>query len=347
MAGFRKAKAEQAALKMGIFGPAGSGKTFTALLIAEGLAALDGRRVAYWDTEHGTDFYAKAVPNRRCHPEAFDFDATYHRSLTTGLGEVKALDPRTHGVVVIDSMTHLWEAAVAAYSGSRPGGKIPMQAWSGIKRPYKELMTWMINSPLHVIILGRQAYEWGQDDETGATVQAGVKFKAEGETGYEPHLLVRMEGVKPLRADGKTVQINAEAVPTMFVIKDRTGVLQGRVIELPNYKTVAAPIVGLLGGTQAQVQTEDAAAVIDAENLRKAEQEKAARSFELRKQFLARFDLVKGPAEADVIAKELTPELKQEMLPQHVADLRQRWKEVTGQVPPAARTGDGGEGRED
>ena len=43
MAGFRKAKAEQAALKLGIYGPPGSGKTFTALLLAEGLAAVTGR----------------------------------------------------------------------------------------------------------------------------------------------------------------------------------------------------------------------------------------------------------------------------------------------------------------
>ena len=46
MAGFRKAKAEQAALKMGIYGPPGSGKTFTSLLIAEGLAKLSGKGVA-------------------------------------------------------------------------------------------------------------------------------------------------------------------------------------------------------------------------------------------------------------------------------------------------------------
>jgi pantothenate kinase-related protein Tda10 len=64
MAGFQKAKAEQAALKIGIYGPPGSGKTFTSLLMAEGLAQATKRRVAYVDTEHGTDFYCKAVPMR-------------------------------------------------------------------------------------------------------------------------------------------------------------------------------------------------------------------------------------------------------------------------------------------
>ena len=43
MAGFRKAKAEQAALKIGFYGAQGSGKTFTALLIAEGLAQRKNR----------------------------------------------------------------------------------------------------------------------------------------------------------------------------------------------------------------------------------------------------------------------------------------------------------------
>ena len=45
MSGFAKAKAEQAALKIGIYGPPGSGKSFTSLLMAEGLAKASGKRV--------------------------------------------------------------------------------------------------------------------------------------------------------------------------------------------------------------------------------------------------------------------------------------------------------------
>jgi pantothenate kinase-related protein Tda10 len=71
MSGFRKAKAEQAALKIGIYGPPGSGKTFTSLLLAEGLARVSGKRIAYVDTEHGTDFYCQAVPARKLHPRVW------------------------------------------------------------------------------------------------------------------------------------------------------------------------------------------------------------------------------------------------------------------------------------
>lgn len=338
MAGFRKAKSEQAALKMGIFGPAGSGKTFTTLLLAEGLARVEGKRVGFIDTEHGTDFYAQHVPTRQFHPEAFDFDAIYTRSITEVVKECRAVNPLEHGVVVIDSMTHLWEAAVNSYTGPRSGGKIPFHAWGKIKEPYKRLMEWMINCPLHVIILGRQANEWGQDDETGESISTGVKMKAEGETGYEPHILTRMEGVKPFRADGKTVSKNAVAVPTMFVIKDRTGVLQGKAIEYPTFDSVCAPLLPLLGKVQAQVESDDDAMVKDATAIAEAERAKAERSEKLRREYLAKFELARGkPDEIAALAKTITPAVKKEMTPNDLTAVRNAWVAASeGKPAPAA-----------
>jgi len=202
MAGFRKAKAEQAALKMGIYGPPGAGKTFTSLLLAEGLAAASKKRVAYVDTEHGTDFYCKEVPTRAVHPNAFDFDAIYTRSLTEVSSAVKGLDAAQYGVVIIDSITHLWEAARAAYDGNQTrAGTIPMHAWGKIKKPYKDLMAYLLSSPMHVIICGRQGTEYATDEETDELKAVGLKMKAEGETAYEPHILIRMESVKPKKTN--------------------------------------------------------------------------------------------------------------------------------------------------
>src|SRR5271166_119437 len=103
MSGFTKPTSLKAALKLALYGPAGSGKTFTALLLAEGLARQSGRRVAVLDTEQGTAFYSQAVPRRAAHPEAFDFDVLHTRSVTETLGALHALDPATYGVVIIDS----------------------------------------------------------------------------------------------------------------------------------------------------------------------------------------------------------------------------------------------------
>jgi KaiC/GvpD/RAD55 family RecA-like ATPase len=114
---FQKAKSEQAYFKAALYGKAGTGKTLTSLLWAEGLAARDKKRVAYIDTERGTEFYAMDIAQRKVHPKAFDFDRLITRSIMETVEAVESIDPAEHSVVVIDSITHLWEAARAAYTG--------------------------------------------------------------------------------------------------------------------------------------------------------------------------------------------------------------------------------------
>ena len=321
MAGFRKAKAEQAALKMGIYGPPGSGKTFTSLLLAEGLAATSKKRIAYVDTEHGTDFYCKAVPTRAVHPEAFDFDAIYTRALTEIAQSVKELKPEEYGVIVLDSVTHLWEAARAAYNGrTTSAGTIPMQAWGKIKKPYKDLIAYLLSSPMHVIMCGRQGTEYATDEETEELKAVGLKMKAEGETPYEPHILIRMEAIKPRKT-------NETATVIAYAEKDRTGVLSGRSFANPTFETLCKPLMGLLGETQAQVQTEDAAAAVDADALAVADKEREAMSAALLLQFSSKIGLAEDAKALKAVGGEITKELKAKMLPQDVATLRERYQE--------------------
>jgi hypothetical protein len=335
MAGFQRAKAEQAAVKMAIYGPPGSGKTFTSLLLAEGLAGVSGKRVAYVDTEHGTDFYCKTVPGRTAHPEAFDFDALYTRSLTEVISSVKGLPTDQYGVVIIDSITHLWEAAMAAYTGPKNrGGGIPMQAWGRIKKPYKELMAFLLSSPMHVIFCGRQGVEYQTNEETEELKAVGFKMKAEGETPYEPHILIRMEASKPQ----KTHEV---AQNIAYAEKDRTGVLAGRSFINPTYQTLCAPIVGLLGGTtQARMATEDEAAQVDAEALEKAEQERLSGSREQLRTMSAKIDLADSQDALKAVGKTITPKLKSSMTPADVQALRVKYLEresvLKGIAPPVA-----------
>jgi hypothetical protein len=330
MAGFRKAKAEQAALKMGLYGPPGSGKTFTSLLLAEGLGKLTDKRVAYIDTERGTDFYCQAVPTRAVHPEAFDFDALYTRSLTETLASVRSLKPDEHGVVVLDSVTHLWEAAMAAYAGRTTSiGTIPMHAWGKIKRPYKDLMSVLLSSPLHVIICGRQKTVYESDEETEELKSVGVTMRAEGETPYEPHILIRMEGIRPKKTN-EVAQIIA------YAEKDRTGVLSGRSFVNPNFETLCKPLLGLLGSVQAKVATSDEEAAKDAEALADQDKQREGGSAELLRKFKARIDLAPDAKDLKVIGKEITPQIKAQMLPSHVADLREHYQHREAQMAQSA-----------
>jgi hypothetical protein len=323
MAGFRKAKAEQAALKIGLYGKAGSGKTFTSLLIGEGLAKHDGKRLAMVDTERGSDFYALHVADRKVHPEAFDFDALYSRGMMEVLRECTSLSPKQYSCVIIDSMTHLWNVCIDAYTGKKgPDGQIPLQAWGKIKKPYKDLMQWMLSTTMHVIICGRQGIDYGMNADSDDLEVRGYKMKAEGETGYEPHVLIRLEEVR---------QQNKESITTAYVEKDRTGTLQGKAIQWPNFDKIAKPMLSLLGKTQAAVDA-DAAALADAEARSIDEGTRAVKSEKQRDEFLARFMLAKTKAEVEQVSKEITAQLKKEMLAEHVTELRDKYQERLNQI---------------
>lgn len=323
MAPFRKAKAEQAAIKCGLYGPSGSGKTFTSLLFAEGLTRLAGGRCAFVDTERGTDFYCKAVPDRGVHPEAFDFDALYTRSLTETTSAIRQLNPKEHTVIVVDSITHLWEAARAAYSGKMTKiGTIPFTGWAQIKKPYKELINHLLNCPQHVFICGRQGNDFAED-ESGELKRVGVKMKAEGETPYEPHILLRMEAIR--KGQGL-------ATITAFAEKDRTGVLAGKTFSSPTYASVMLPIVKLLGGTQAQMPDEDATAGQDAEALTEQDAERERTSKRLFESYIARITLAETAEDLRAVGVEITPALKKQLTTAHVSELRESYLGAEGRL---------------
>lgn len=323
---FRKAKAEQAFLKMGIYGPTGSGKTFTSLLIAEGLADSMGLRVAYVDTERGTDFYSQEIEARGVHPEEFDFDRLDTKSLTQVLDEVKAIEAKTHGVVVIDSITHLWEAAIEGYGGATTSaGTIPFHAWGTIKKPYKELINELLNGSYHVIIAGRQKNIFSED-ETGETKLSGVTMKAEGETPYEPHILIRMIR----ETSRKTTQL---APVSAFFEKDRTGILAGQTITLPaeqkngyTFDKLAAPFLEVMGGKQATLQTSEEAGRGDAEIAADAKAAMVRHSSEKTVEFMARIHLSKSLDDLKLVTSELTATVKKTMEKTDVAKLREAFR---------------------
>jgi hypothetical protein len=290
-------------LKLACYGPAGSGKTFTSLLLSEGLARHSRKRIAYIDTENGTAFYGQAVPQRRVHPSAFDFDVLYSKSITEVLAAVRSLDLDTHGVVVIDSITHLWDACKNSFSGRlTKAGTVPFHGWAAIKKPYRELMHLLLNLPVHVLICGRQGIDYGEDEGSGELKSLGFKMRAEGETAYEPDVLIRLESHK---ADRKEL-----AIPLAHVEKDRTGVLAVQSIPWPTFENLAKPLLGLLGPTQAALPSDDEVAIQDGEALAREEAEQAQHSAELAAEYTSRFALAQTVSELQRVGNELTAAVK-------------------------------------
>jgi hypothetical protein len=276
---FKKAHAQQARIKAMLYGPPGSGKTFTALLFAEGLAKVRGKRVALVDTERGSDFYVQPVKQRMVHPEAFDVDALYSRSIADVTEAVHALDPKEHGVIIIDSISHLWDAAMEAYTGRKTKvDSIPMHAWAKIKRPYKELVSYLIGSPFDAFILARQKNIFDTDEDSGEMKKIGVGARAESDTAYEPHLCLRMES-------RKNPEDTTQSIYLALVEKDRTGVLAGRTLKNPGFRTIE-PLLPLLGETQAPAEDADERMARDGELLDKADEKTAAKEAKSRELLL-------------------------------------------------------------
>jgi hypothetical protein len=325
MTTFHKPTASKAALKLALYGPAGSGKTFTALLLAEGLARHTGKRVAYCDTEYGTVFYAKEVPQRRIHSQPFDFEALYSKSITEVLAAVRGLDLNTYGVLVIDSLSHLWDSCKNAFTGRlTKAGTVPLHAWGAIKKPYKELIHLLLSSPVHVLLCGRQGIDYGEDEASGELKNLGFRMRAEGETPYEPDVLLRLESHK---ADRKHT-----AIPLAYVEKDRTGVLAGQTIPWPTFDNVARPLLGLLGPTQVAQASDEEVGIQDAEALARQAAEQALRSAELATAVTTRFAEAATVAELQRLAGQLTPTAKAMFVAKDLARVRGAYASRLGQL---------------
>jgi hypothetical protein len=237
---------------------------------------------------------------------------------------------------VLDSVTHLWEAARGLHRADQTrAGTIPMHAWGKIKKPYKDLIASLLSSPMHVLICGRQGTEYATDEET-ARVEgtSDVKMKAEGETAYEPHILIRMEAIKPKKTN-ELAQIVA------YAEKDRTGVLAGRSFINPTFDSLVKPLLGLLGDTQARIAPSDETAAQDAESISDDEKERVANSAKILAEFKAKITLTKNQKELTDIGKSITPQVKAKMITSDVTELREFYQAREKDMPAEKQVANG------
>src|SRR5690606_29575935 len=85
--------------RIALDGPTGSGKTYSALAIAQGLKG--DKRILVIDTERSSaDRYA----------DDFDFDKIDmpDHNPETYIEALASVDPHTYGVVIVDSLSHAW-----------------------------------------------------------------------------------------------------------------------------------------------------------------------------------------------------------------------------------------------
>lgn len=187
MSSFRKAVRTARKLRMSIQGPAGSGKTRTALELLTRIA----RKVAVIDTEHSSaDVYAPepgAAPNPL--NGTFEFDACPMGAPFTPQAYINKINEAAregYDGLIIDSLSHAWMGDGGILSMADAKGK-RFDAWKELTPLQNKLMTAVLSYPGHIIVTMRTvtAYEVTKDERTGKSKPEKIGTKPQQKEGSE------------------------------------------------------------------------------------------------------------------------------------------------------------------
>lgn len=230
MSRFRPHERGNAALKAGLLGFAGSGKTRTATEIAIGLVqhlrvlGIEAGTRPVWmlDTEGGADYVMGLYD-----AAGIVLESDRSRAFVDLIDGCRAAEGAA-SVLVIDNITHVWREFCDAYQRKRNRRRLEFQDWGYLKTEWQKFTDLFLSSPVHIIMCGRAGYEYEHtEDENGRKelVKTGVKMKAEGEMAYEPSLLLYLER----ETDPDTHRTRRVA----HVLKDRFAAIDGKSLSDP------------------------------------------------------------------------------------------------------------------
>lgn len=234
----KKAENKMSYAKVGIYGGAGSGKTFTAAKVAIGLYEFAGatKPVGMFDTEPAASYIIPLFEAAGIEFMVYD-ESRALKDLMAFMDEAE----QECSVVIIDSITHVWRDAQESYlakintgrtrQNKKPLLSLEFQHWRPIKAAWAEFTDRFLSSKVHAIVCGRAGsiYEFqDKDDGSGKKelITTGTRMATEKELGYEPSLLIEMIGD---RDDGKIVN-------TAVIQKDRADKLNGKEIPYPDFE---------------------------------------------------------------------------------------------------------------
>jgi len=223
-------------------GFAGSGKTHTAAQIAIGLHKRIGSKkpIVIFDTEQASKFLKPMFAEA-----GIEVLVRESKSLADLRQTMEKMRSGISDILLIDSISHVWEGFLQSYSEKVRRTRLEFQDWGVIKPIWKrEFSDPFVSDQYHAIFTGRAGYEY--DNEKNADTgkreifKSGIKMKVEGETAYEPDILVLMERFEEVLQDDKKVWREAT------VIKDRSTLLDGKTFKNPSYAQFAPAIDALL-----------------------------------------------------------------------------------------------------
>lgn len=176
--GFQKAKREQVWLKVLLSGASGSGKSYSALKVATGIAKQCNSGIAYIGTEGSRNKY---------YADEFDYDLLELEEPFECEKYIEAIDAAVEAgykVLIIDSMTHEWKWLNDIHD-KMPGNSFTN--WGKLKPRHNKFMDKVLNSPIHVIATARGKDDWVLEDKNGKQVpkKVGMGAQQDKDISYE------------------------------------------------------------------------------------------------------------------------------------------------------------------
>jgi hypothetical protein len=235
---FVHAVKQEAKLRLAIAGPAGSGKTYTGLTIAQELA--NGGKVAVLDTEHGSASKYADLFNF----DVMEMDPPYHPDRFAAA--IREAQQAGYKVIVLDSLSHAWNGTgglleVVDQIAARSNSKNTFAAWKEGTPIYNKLVDTIIASDIHVIATMRQKMDYVLE---------------EGENKKMKPVKV---GLAPVQREGFEyefdVVMNLDIDNQGIIVKTRCPALNGGVYRKPG-KDVAGILATWLTGAP-RVETTD------------------------------------------------------------------------------------------
>jgi nucleoside-triphosphatase THEP1 len=197
-------------MRLGLVGPAGSGKTMTALRVAHGL----GGRVAVIDTERGSASLYSG--ERGLGFDVLELDSYEAEKFIQAIGQAEAAG---YDVLIIDSLSHAWagKGGILEFvdkAAKRSGGG-SFSGWRDATPLHNQLVDAILGAKLHIICTLRSKVEHVIEQVNGRTQ-------------------VRKVGLQPVQRDGLEYEFTVVGDVTqdheLIITKTRAAWLKDQII---------------------------------------------------------------------------------------------------------------------
>lgn len=212
----RKADRKKSRIRLLLGGASGSGKTYSALLLAKGLTGGDMSKVLVIDTEGASAEFYSAGELAGFH--ILELSAPFHPDRY--VQALRAGEQAGYAVIILDSITHEWNGAGGCLDIHQTFArkKDSYAAWNDVTPLHRRFLDAITQSPAHVLATVRKKtdYERSQDEKTGHAKIQKVGLKEEQREGLDYEFMI----VFDIYEDHKAT-----------VNKDRTGLFADRLAE--------------------------------------------------------------------------------------------------------------------